>query len=177
MKIPANIIVFTQNLKLASISGICSLIDRTKPVVFITSHCLFENEKKFLSDIFESIEVFSFSYFLSDAEMEKCDRHAYEIQNKDIVKYYAQIKKEKNISIISKILEIYEPVTKILLCDDLGIDKQCWLENGFKEVRLDYYYIHENGIKKISKLSVIKRYLDSEIYSAYYNGKRLQDGY
>ena len=172
MKIPANIIVFTQNLKLASISGICSLIDRTKPVVFITSHCLFENEKKFLSDIFESIEVFSFSYFLSDAEMEKCDRHAYEIQNKDIVKYYAQIKKEKNISIISKILEIYEPVTKILLCDDLGIDKQCWLENGFKEVRLDYYYIHENGIKKISKLSVIKRYLDSEIYSAYYNGKK-----
>ena len=170
----ANIVVFTQNLKLASISGISSAIDGSSPIVLITSHCLFENEKQFIRSMIGEFESYTFASFLSDKEMEKCDHDSYSIQNQDIIKYYSEIKSEKNKLIISKILEKFEPVTRLLLCDDLGIDKQCWLENGFDEAALDYYFIPKNNTKekKMSKLSVLKHYLNAEIYSAKYQGKK-----
>lgn len=174
MKRKANIIVFTQNLILESLKDIVPEINQSYPIVLVTSQCLFENEKETIQSLIGEFESYTFASFLSDKEMEKCDQNSYKEEQNNRIDYYDIIKQYKNNIIISKIMEIYVPVTKFILCEDLGIDLSTWIQAGYKKIELMYYcrIQEEMDTKKGSKLAALKRYIGEPVYSAYYNRKK-----
>lgn len=174
MKKKANLIVLTQNLMLESIEGIITEIDKNYPIVLLTSQCLFDNEKQFIEKKIGPFEEYTFASFLSDYDMEYCDRESFVEERNDLKDYYSKIKRKKNEILINRILNIFEPVAKIILCDDLGIDLHIWVQAGFQKLLLKYYYYPEKNsdAPKGSKLEAIKRYAKAPVFSTFYAGKK-----
>ena len=69
------IFVFSQNVKLDSLKKYVDLKEDKN--IIITTHFLFENERKFLESLFVNIDFYTFADFLSDTEMEKIDLESY----------------------------------------------------------------------------------------------------
>lgn len=86
----------------------------------------------------KEISFNSFYEFISQKEMEYCDTEADNIiisekksRENQLRNYYSKIKELKNIIIIDNISAKYQLELKYILSDDLGIDVQVWLRNGF----------------------------------------------
>lgn len=173
MKEKVNIIVFTQNLILDSIAQIVNMINKKYAVLFVSSHRLFENEEEYLEKIFSSCKYYTFSSFLSDLDMQLCDEEAFKEEKNNILDYYQTIKEKKNQIVISRLLDNYEPISKYILSDDLGIDENSWLNAGFIKLNFKYYYNQdEKTIQKQSFIGRIKDNMSKSIYSAHFNGTK-----
>lgn len=173
MKEKVNIIVFTQNILLESLAKVTDKIDDHYPVLIVTTHCLFGNEIEYIEKLFNRCRFYSFSSFLSDSDMQFCDEESYKDEKSNVMIYYQKIKERKNKMVISRILDLYELVSKNLLSDDLGIDEKSWVEAGFKRLYLNYYYTQNKTIeKKRSLIDRIKENINQPIYSSYYDGTK-----
>lgn len=171
MKEKVNIVVFTQNLIIETLSKVTNVIDASYPVLIITTHRLFENEIKIIEKFFDVCRYCSFSSFLSDSDMQFCDEESFKDEKDSIIGYYQKIKERKNKMVIDKVLDVYEPISKYLLSDDLGIDEKSWVDAGFKRLNLNYYYIQcKNEEKKRSIIERVKDNMNKPIYSAFFSG-------
>lgn len=174
-----SIIVITQNVKLESLHLLRQILSGDSVVVFSTQLIL-DNEADIIkSQLGKDCIFLNFTDLMTDADFDYCDTVAYTEKQKSVVEYYAQVKRIKNEFAVKKLLERYPCENRLLICDDLGIDDEPWLENGFKKENCDYYHIQEtnttstslsNKIKTI--LNSIKRFYQGEIYKACYNGKK-----
>lgn len=175
-----NIIVFTQNLKLDSLSQIAHKLDEGKIILF-SSHCLFENEKNKIERIFNrKCIILNFSDIMNDEKYEHCDLVSYSLCDGTLSSYYDKIKEIKNTIAADFLLNTYRCDKKIVLCDDLGIAKNVWIEKGFIEYKLDYYFISKSV--KNSQRHLINRFFaiftgcynryNAPIYKAYYKGNK-----
>lgn len=170
-----NIIVLSQNIILDSLQDICKQVNNSLKTVFVSTHLLFRNEQEFIKKLVPNSEFLTFADFLTDKEMEECDLNSYIKEKKQLNKYYEEIKKEKNRIVIKNINLNYNVKNGYILSDDLGIYKPIWLEYGYIEKKVKYYYEkrEQNGGKANKILNIIKRgrkFLEGEIYTFYYNG-------
>ena len=127
------IFVFSQNVKLDSLKKYADLKEDKN--VIITTHFLFENERKFLESLFVNIDFYTFADFLSDTEMEKIDLESYSSSSIPYEEYLKNIKKKKNILVISKVVSQFQKGKKYIFSDDLGIELKAWERMGFKSLR------------------------------------------
>lgn len=131
------IFVFSQNVKLDSLKKYADLKEDKN--VIITTHFLFENERKFLESLFVNIDFYTFADFLSDTEMEKIDLESYSSSSIPYEEYLKNIKKKKNILVISKVVSQFQKGKKYIFSDDLGIELKAWERMGIKFSGSDYY--------------------------------------
>lgn len=143
-----NIFVFTQNLKLDSLKGYVTLTAEQDLNIFVTTHFLFENERAYISSIYNNPIFLDFADFLADEEMAKCDTDAYSSDSVAYETYLKNIKRLKNRLVIKKLLQKYPGCRRYILSDDLGIDIAEWKKNGFKQIRGNYYYYEDKGMVK-----------------------------
>ncbi len=133
------LIVFTQKTKLDSFENISKRIQTDKKTVMLTSHELFENEKRYLNSIFSDLEFVSFGELLTDHENELIDHEAYSDEY-SLGQYYRNILKRKNEIIYDKISSIYEIDSGYVCNADLGVYRLLWISRGFTPLDMDYYY-------------------------------------
>lgn len=135
-----SIIVFSQNLKLESFRKISLREKKENKIIFLTTHFLFENERKYLTELFFDVEFYTFADFLTDEEMEECDVSSFSSREMEYQTYLATLKKKKNAIVADKILEKYPDSNKLILSDDLGISIDIWRKRGFRYFKGEYYY-------------------------------------
>lgn len=155
-----NIIVITQNLKLESLYNLKDYIVHSGETLIISTQLIFENEAELIDNILGcKCKYLNFSDFMTDAEREECDIEAYNpTEQLDYLwGYYDNIRKLKNKKIVQKVNAKYPATHKIITCDDLGLYKEEWIENGFEFIECDYYY--KNEIPKIGKEPKWKTFL------------------
>ncbi len=137
-----NIVVFTQNLKLDSFFKVKEKLE-SENVIFLTSHHLFENEKRYIqSTLNVKCIFFEFASFLSDTEMEDIDQKAFENSKNNIQKFLLNIRYIKNQTIASKICDTYKGTKGFLLSqnNDIGIADEIWIGAGFQKLDAEFYY-------------------------------------
>ncbi len=190
-----NIIVISQNVKLESLSKLTEWIRPNSENLVISTQLIFENEAELIDSILLcKCKYINFSDLLSDAELEACDIDAFhpdEEQN-DTNPYYRDIKILKNERIIAKVEELYTATNKLIVCDDLGIHLDSWLNAGYIKVDCEYYFERQSYTytpqpttwrQKLKKhkayrllkafKSVMKHVLtDNHLSVAYYEGKK-----
>ena len=176
-----NIVVITQNVKLDSLHVLRDSLLGKETVVFSTQLVL-DNEATIIREQLETKCTFvNFTDLMNDADFERCDVDAYSEELRSVSHYYARIKHLKNQMAIERLLAKYPSDNRLLVCDDLGLDEDCWLENGFKKVKCEYYHmpvvsvpICKRGI--IGVLKVIANQCNSfykgDIYIANYDRKK-----
>ncbi len=174
-----NIVVITQNVKLESLHLLREYLKGVDTLVFSTQ-LVFENEASVICDQLGTKCIFvNFANLMTDADFECCDMGAYSEGLRDVSQYYNQIKKLKNQMVIERLLAKYPSDNRLLVCDDLGLDEDSWLENGFKKVACEYYHLPEvevpvrkRGVVGLLKAIIeqCKRFYSGDIYVAYYAG-------
>ena len=181
------IFFFSQNVKLDSLKKYVDLKEDKN--IIITTHFLFENERKFLESLFINIDFYTFADFLSDTEMEKIDLESYSSSSIPYEEYLKNIKKKKNILVISKVVSQFQQGKRYIFSDDLGIELKAWERMGFKFLECDYYYHSETltfkqkiklRLKKIRLLRKLKSLVvkstfihqPNEVSVAYYKGHK-----
>lgn len=182
-------VVFSQNLIIESIDRIRKYLKGCDRAILLTSHQLFDYEIDIISNILRiEVENKAFIDFLSMEELVNCDQEAYKNESKSISIYEDEIKRIKNKHVLENFEKLNKCNTKIILCDDLGIDKSVWQERGYKFIKCKYYYNSDSNtyvgkIKDVVKrLPCVKQYLDKrskknlpldeEIYVSSWNGKK-----
>lgn len=139
-----NIVVISQNVKLESLSKLKAYITPNSETLIVSTQLIFENESELIDTIFEcKCKYINFSDLLTDAELEACDTDAFhpdEEQN-DTNPYYRDIKVLKNERIIAKLEKQYTATNKVVVCDDLGIHLDAWLNAGYQKNDCDYYFV------------------------------------
>lgn len=182
--VPANIVVITQNVIIDSLREFAKNNDRNITSVIVSTQHLFPFEKSKIESFFGVVEFKEFADLLTDLEMEECDIEAYKKVNQDVIKYYAEIKAIKNRRIIKKIQNEFNPIRKYVVCDDLGIDVDEWVDNGYERIYAEYYYVkkpeNNQGIQKKNRiitsfkniLANRKLWNQKSIYSSLYHGKK-----
>ena len=147
-----NIFLFSQNLKLESLSSVLENICPADRNIFVTPHMLYINEKKFIEHLFSNCEYIKFAELISDTEAENCDVSSYSEHMTDVFDYYDVIKRKKNELIVNKINNMFHEFKGYILSDDLGIEGDVWTSCGFESIKADYYYVPEtNHIKDIKQ--------------------------
>lgn len=181
------IVLFSQNLKLDSMMKyFANNLD--DEFVFLSTHYLFENERKSIKDNMKNSVFYTFADYLSDQEMAECDEKAYH-NNISHTDYVDQIKKIKNDLIATKIITNIGADEKIAFCDDLGIDVGIWKRHGFKIIRGEYYYENKHSlyerfrdqiaknktfVKIYRKIKPVNKYAykSDEVSVSYFEGKK-----
>ena len=135
-----NIFVFSKNLKISFFSVIADRFKNSDGNIFITTHFLFENEKKFLDSLFYNTSYYIFSDFISDEEAKNCDVNSFDPTNLNLNNYYLNIQKNKNLLVLKKISNTFLEYSGFVLSNDLGIDDSVWLNAGFTSITGDYFY-------------------------------------
>lgn len=182
------IVVFSQNLNINSITVIKKYISDCDSVMLLTSHQLFDYEIKKISDLLgKNVNSCAFIDFVTMNELQKCDKEAYYSEKRDVLKYYKEIKRLKNEIIANNLENKYEFDVKIILSEDLGIDKRVWINHGYKYIKGDYYYNDKSNsvkakikkyikniifVKKIVTRKQEKCNYENEIYSGNWSGKK-----
>lgn len=133
----------------------------------------------------KDITAFSFIDFLSMDELVYCDKEAFKYENKMLLRYDEKIKEIKNELVFKNFESRIYPDVRLILCDDLGIDKNVWLKKGYIYIKCEYYFnppkesfLHE--IKTtFKKMPVIKnivkkknRMKEEEVYVGYWNDRK-----
>lgn len=159
-------IVFSQNLKLQSIYKLKGKFDGNAQILFVTTHKLYSNEKIFIEAGFPNSIFLKFADFLNDADNDKCDTDAAKKVPNNLEDYYKEIKKLKNALVLENIKKQYDITEGYICSDDLGIDFSVWVEQGFKAVKLDYYYVSLEDTNKFkNKIELrlkLKKYLKKQ---------------
>ncbi len=167
-----SIIVFSQNLKLSSLKPMASKI-KTKEVIFVTTHLLFDFERRKIERFFKEPVRFAYLTFaelLTDAQMEACDQEAFRQNIKNPQEYFDKIKELKNERIVRKLKQRYGNFKGYILSDDLGICLKTWLRHGFRYRKGRYYYDRSTG--EIIKNALYKKKWLVTIYRNIKNGFR-----
>ena len=176
-----NIVVITQNVKLESLHLLRNHLKGKETLIFSTQ-LVFENEAAFISEQLGSKCIFvNFTDLMTDADFERCDVDAYNVGQRSVAEYYAQIKLLKNQVAVERLLKRFPCSNRLMVCDDLGIDEDPWFEKGFKKVNCEYYHIPDiptitNGSKIGNLLKAVikmcKKYYQGDIYIAHFNQKK-----
>lgn len=184
------IFVFSQNLKLEYFKSNVNLSKNTDTSVFLTTQLLFENEKDYLKEIFGECVFSTFADYLTDEEMAVCDGEAYTSKEIPYQDYLDNIKRLKNRIVISKIVRQYPTYSRYIISDDLGIDGDEWVKNGFKRLRGEYYYNESKNILNKARdigagIPILKRiyhifrkpnssnlFLQEEVRAGFYKGRK-----
>lgn len=184
-----NIVVITQNVKLESLAMLRQYIKNGSDTLVFSTQLVFENEKAIIEEALNSKCLFkNFSDFLSDKDLEDCDIIAYDDRQRCSGDYYDAIKKIKNEKIVKKILSEYPSCNKIIVCGDLGLDVEVWINHGFVLRLCEYYYQYtyrqSSPIRRLLRplklylLSmadlyyISRRIMKSPIYYAYFKGQK-----
>lgn len=176
-----NIVVITQNVKLESLHLLRNHLKGEETLVFSTQ-LVFENEATIISEQLGTKCTFvNFTDLMTDRDFERCDVDAYNENQSSVTQYYAQIKLLKNQMVVERLMERYPCDNRLLVCDDLGIDEEPWLENGFKRAECEYYHLPETDAF-VRKKGVLRRlraifnkckgFYFGDIYVAYYAGEK-----
>ena len=142
-----NIIVISQNVKLESLSKLKEYITPNSETLVISTQLIFENEVELIDNILEcKCKYLNFSDLLNDAESEQCDIDAFHPDSEqiDTPQYYQDIKILKNKRIIEKVSQEYKASNKIIVCDDLGLHLDSWLDAGYTKIDCEYYFERNN---------------------------------
>lgn len=135
-----NLIVFSLT---TPISLLLDAIEATQqndiPTFCLSPHKLFDTEITCVKNqTTKKICFVSLYEFISQNEMEYCDTEADNIiisekksRENQLQNYYLKIKELKNAIILKNIKSKYQLASKYILSDDLGIDTQIWLRDGF----------------------------------------------
>lgn len=175
-----NIVVITQNVKLESLHLLRNHLKGKETLVFSTQ-LVFENEKAIICEQLGTKCTFvNFTDLMTDVDFEQCDVDAYSEDQKNVSQYYAQIKQLKNQTAIKRLIDRYPCENRLLICDDLGLNKESWLEKGFKKVECDYYHQEDLTIQHSSRfVSLLKgiaymimNVYQGDIYKTFYDGKK-----
>lgn len=154
-----NIIVITQNVKIPSLAVLRKFLKNGTETLVVSTQFIFENEAEQIREAIGTNCVFkNFSDLLSDADWDRCDTEAYSDTIRTTGEYYATIKELKNQAIVRKVLSEYPCENRLLICDDLGIDEDIWLDSGFKKVDCEYYHQKELHQVKGNKRSALRRF-------------------
>ncbi len=122
-------------------AAIRSITPGDAPVYCMSPHVPFDVEKIRIQELADREVIFISLYeFISQAEMEYCDRHADELMLEEygtregnLERYYNKIKQLKNDVILKNILLKFELEDKLILADDLGLTDDVWIKRGFKQ--------------------------------------------
>lgn len=155
-----NIIVISQNVKLESLSKLTEYIKPSTETLVVSTQLIFENEAELIDGILGcKCTYLNFSDLMTDAEAEQCDNEAFDpkTQGQNVFAYYEDIKILKNQRIVAKVLELYSSPSKYIICDDLGIHLQTWLDAGFVKVDCEYYHDPRTTIINKTTTSQTKR--------------------
>lgn len=183
------VVVFSQNLIIESICNIKRMVRNCNKILLLTSHQLFDYEIEQIGTLLEKgVENKAFIDFLSMQELEYCDQEAYKNENKCLEQYDDEIKRIKNQLVVRNFEGQYHPEVKLILCDDLGIDKKVWTNNGYQYVKCKYYYnqkektVIRNLKDYLKGIPFVKQYIerrkkdnsiiDEEVYVGYWNSKK-----
>ncbi|MBR4325175.1 MAG: hypothetical protein IKP73_06585, partial [Bacteroidales bacterium] len=183
------IFLFSQNLKLESFADLKKYCKSDSKTILLTTHCLFDNEVKYLKSTIGEFESQRFSDYLTDSEQEKVDIEADNQNVNDVFDYYNQVRLIKNEKIADKISKKYPQSDKYLLCNDLGIDVKPWKKIGFVELQCQYYYNWSKIEEYKSKIKDVLKHVpilpslykklrhtpepyQDDVYSANFNGKK-----
>ena len=171
-----NIFLFTQNVKLQSFEKFKNLAGNGDNNIFLTTHLLFDNEKRYLESLYSNCLYIKFADFLSDDEMQACDEDAYSEEQQNTAEYYDVIKQLKNSIVIRKVLDKYKNIKGYICSDDLGIYEKLWLDAGFERLECEYYYVPVIKVtapdsKEVS-MQKAKKPKFKEVYAAEQNGKK-----
>lgn len=172
------IILFSAHLKLESLQNFLYSIDNGDQLIFLTSHMLFPNEIKYLSSLHSNSKFVCFADLLTDEEMEMIDDSADILKEKNVWKYYDQIKVKKNEFLIKKVNKTFSYENGYIFCNDLGISEDIWIKNGFQKKEGEYYYKEPKNVKgnntifqKLrNKLSYLRQLFTRESYVSNYKG-------
>lgn len=147
-----NIFIFTGNVKLSSFRKFSHLSTPKDLNLFITTHMLFDFEKKTLIDLFPNADFKTFADFLTDAECKEIDERAYQQEKNDSFKSCLRAIALKNQRIASEIVLNKKDFRGFVLSDDLGVDCKVWKRYGFHSLKGDYYYLEgKSKLKEILK--------------------------
>lgn len=178
-----NIIVITQNVKLPSLA---SLKDSLVPgeVLVVSTQFVFENEVEIINKALgKECKYIDFADLLSDKEREQCDIDAFDKSFRSMGMYYDHIKELKNERIVARLKESYGFKNCLLVSDDLGIDRDVWVDNGFTPVSCEYYHNEEKPSGKPSRfyrvwmtirgqIKAIGKYYKGDIWLTSFNGRK-----
>lgn len=172
-----NIVVITQNVKLESLHLLRKHLQGKETLIFSTQ-LVFDNEKQIIEEQLGIECLFlNFSSIMSDADFEECDVNAYSDSLANVVQYYNAIKHLKNLRAVQILSQNYACDNRYIICDDLGLDVDVWLEHGYIKLDCDYYHVEEersevqsseNHFKSL--LETCKRYFNTDISVANYKG-------
>ena len=134
-----NIIVITQNVKLESLHLLRNHLKGKETLVFSTQ-LVFDNERIIINEqLGTNCTFINFTNLMSDSDFEKCDEDAYSEELPGPTVYYNKIRYIKNQIAVKRLIDKYPCDNRILVCDDLGIDDEAWMDHGFIKVECDYY--------------------------------------
>lgn len=180
-----NIIVISQNVKLESLHLLRTYLKQGSESVVLSTQLIFENEASVIKEQLGTECLFiDFSGLMNDEDGERCDKDAFKSEKCTLWKYYDDIKLLKNEMLVERVLAKYPCPTKLLVCDDLGINASVWQKNGFVRVECEYYYKPETaqitGIQRIvrgvwNRLwpgQTIKKFYQWDIHVAHKDGKK-----
>lgn len=172
-----NIVVITQNVKLESLHLLREHLQGKETLVFSTQ-LVFENEATLIREQLGTECVFvNFTHLMSDSDFARCDEEAYSENQRSVAIYYDEIRLLKNKIAVERLLERYPCDNRLLVCDDLGLDEDVWLEHGFKKVNCEYYHTENEIVSKpVSRINAVinicKKFYSADIYKADYNGQK-----
>ena len=145
------IVIFSQNLKLTSLESL--FMDKEELFIFISPHMLYDNEKKYICNIFHDAKFYTFSDFFNDEELAYCDHISYSANQENVFEYYDKIKEVKNELLLKKINQEFGTYEGYILCDDLGIDLNVWVRHGYIHLNHGDYY-HHSSVSSLPKKNV-----------------------
>lgn len=168
-----NIVLISQNVKLSSLDRLKHILNGETEMTFLSTQFLFENERELINKILGiTCRYLTFADLLTDKEREQCDKDAFcpQKQGQDVFAYYEDIKILKNQRIIDNLLKGKEFKNKIIVCNDLGIYEQVWIERGFTPVKCEYYYtpVIKSSRPRLKIVKVIAKFF----LSPYWNIKK-----
>lgn len=189
-------VLLSQNVKLESVEKLNQAISCDEPIVIVSTQKLFDNEKSIIEKYLTVERYLIFSDFMTDAEMERCDKQAFDkvkmggVPGDSVCEYYDQIKVDKNLLVIKRLRDDYNICEGFICADDLGIDKDSWVRAGFDYFKLSYYYEPvenrnilvriKNKIKSVKPFLnlfrmayyVIKKKQTEEVYTSEWKGEK-----
>lgn len=180
------VLVFSQNLIINSIANVKREVYDCQNIYLLTTHQMFDYEIVEVSKILEkNVKALTFIDFLTTDELVYCDQEAYKKENTDLKRYEDEIKRIKNELVVTKVEKCYSADVKLILCDDLGIDKSVWFKKEYRYVKCEYYHVPDrNSIMRRTKdfikgVPFVKKYIenknrksapiDEEVYVGYWH--------
>ncbi len=126
--------VINQDVSFSRIKRIC-IKNRYKTIFLLTTHYLYENERKRIADLADYIEIRMFADFLTDEEMFRCDKKSSAIilacyKEKVFTHYFSSLFTEeslfqKNSVVYTNFLKLYE-INDFYYCSGLGVSDRFW---------------------------------------------------